>query len=364
MSQKRKHYKHRKKNSAARGLLIAGAVFLLLIALVVGGVYALFGHYYKKLAKPAPIVTPQPYTVTVATPAPTMPSTPSPDDSPQSEIDSLEDALLENYKKGAQALAFDDDVYHLLLIGCDAANGGSSRSDSMMVLSINRRSKTITLTSLMRDIYLTIPDYWNDRLNAAYAYGGADLLIETIQSNFGIPVQEYVMVDFQSFRDVVDVLGGVTVDMSAAELDAVNAQVWENEADRLQNTGKVRLNGNQALAYARLRNVGASDFDRTGRQREVLSAMFDEAKSLSLLELNDLVNALLPHVTTDLTQGEVFDILLHSMEYLNYDLQSFRIPTDGSYTGMTIRGMSVLGIDFDTNRQAWSELVYETEKND
>lgn len=355
----RKHSRHRKKTSAARGLLIAGAIFLLLAALVVGGVYALFGHYYGKITQPEPTATP-PSEAPVATPAPTMAATPSPEDSPEDEIAALEARLLENYEENAEALAFDDDVYHILLIGCDAANGGSSRSDSMMVLSINRQSKTITLTSLMRDIYLTIPNYWNDRLNAAYAYGGAALLIETIQSNFGIPVEEYVTVDFEGFRGVVDVLGGVTVELSEAELEAVNAQVWENEADRLDASavGTTRLNGNQALAYARLRNVGASDFDRTGRQREVLGAMLDEARGLSLLEMNDLANALLPYVTTDLTQGELFDILLHAMEYLSYDLQSFRIPDDGSYTGMTIRGMDVLGIDFDANRQTWHALVY------
>lgn len=359
MSQKRKHSHHRKKNSAARGLLIAGIAFLLLAILVVGGIYALFEHYYGKLAQPEP--TAPPVSVeTVETPVPTMVATPSPEDSPMSEIEALEANLLENFRRGAQELAFDDDVYHILLIGCDAANGGSSRSDSMVVVSINRRSKTITLTSLMRDIYLTIPDHWNDRLNAAYAYGGAELLLETIQSNFGIPVEDYVMVDFQSFRDVVDVLGGVTVDLSEAELEAVNAQVWENEADRLdaQDIGETQLNGNQALAYARLRSVGASDFDRTGRQREVLSAMFEKARQLRLMELNELANALLPHVATDLTRGETFDILLHAMEYLSYDLESFRIPADGTYEGLTINGMAVLGIDFETNRQVWYELVY------
>lgn len=341
----------------ARGLLIAGGVLMLLVVLLVGSVYAVFRHYYGKLGQTEAVQSPQPTFEVILQPE----ATASPDDSPESEIAALEARLLENYEKNAQALPFDDaDVYNILLIGCDKADGGVSRSDSMVVLSINRKNRTITLTSLMRDIYLTIPDHWNDRINAAYAYGGAELLMQTIQSNFRIRVDDYVMVDFQGFRDVVEVLGGVTVELSEAELEAVNAQVWANEADRLNasDVGMTHLNGNQALAYVRLRNVGASDFDRTARQREVLQALFEQAKQLGLLELNDLANAALPYVSTNLGQGEIFDILLHAMEYLSYDMQSFRIPTDGSYEGLMINGMSVLGIDFEANQQAWYETVY------
>lgn len=358
----RKKHKRRRKRSAARWLLIAGGVVLLLATLVVGSVYAVFRHYYGKMGQTVVEQSPQPTFEVLEHSESILPAaTASPEDSPEDEIAALEARLLENYEKNAEALAFDDEeVYNILLIGCDAANGGASRSDSMVVLSINRKNQTITLTSLMRDIYLTIPDHWNDRINAAYAYGGAELLMQTIRSNLRIPVDEYVVVDFQGFRDVVEVLGGVTVDLSEAELEAVNAQVWANEEDRLDASavGVTHLNGNQALAYVRLRSVGASDFDRTARQREVLEALFDQAKQLGLLELNDLANAVLPYVSSNLSQGEIFDILLHAMEYLSYDMQSFRIPIDGSYDGLMINGMSVLGIDFETNQQAWYETVY------
>lgn len=359
----RKKHRHSRKRSAARWVLIVGGVVVLLAALVVGGVYAVFRHYYGKMGQTEAVTqSPQPTFEVLEQPEPILPeATASPEDSPEDEIAALEARLLENYEKNAEALAFDDeDVYNILLIGCDLANGGVSRSDSMVVLSINRKMKTITLTSLMRDIYLTIPDHWNDRINAAYAYGGAELLMQTIRSNLRIPVDEYVVVDFQGFRDVVEVLGGVTVELSEAELEAVNAQVWENEADRLDagDVGTTRLNGDQALAYVRLRSVGASDFDRTARQREVLEALFGQAKELGLMELNDLANAVLPYVSSNLSQGEIFDILLHAMDYLSYDMQSFRIPIDGSYDGLMINGMSVLGIDFEANQQAWYETVY------
>ena len=288
--------------------------------------------------------------------------TPSPEDSPQSKIDELEAQLRANLEAGAVPLDFDDEnVYHILLIGSDQRADEISRSDSMIVVSINRDTKKIVLTSLMRDIYLTMPGYWNDRLNASYAYGGPELLMDTIQANFRIPVEQYVQVNFQSFIDVVDILGGVAVNVSEEENAVMRNGGWEVGADPLpaDKVGDVTLNGGQASIYVRMRNVGASDFDRTARQREVIEALFEKAKGMKLSQLNDLANAVLPQFHTNLSQGEIFDILLHAIEYLGYDMQTCRIPMDGSYEGLMINGMSVLGIDFETNIQYWHETVYE-----
>lgn len=128
-------------------------------------------------------------------------------DSPETEIAVLEARLKEQTDESA-ALMFSKDVVNLLLIGCDSRRkGGGGRSDAIILLSINRKSRKITMTSFMRDSYVTIPGYENNRINAAYAYGGAGLLMETIETNFAVETDRYVMVDFYSFADIVDKIG-------------------------------------------------------------------------------------------------------------------------------------------------------------
>lgn len=365
MGHRKKKHRILKRRSGGRTALIMLLVLLGLVLLVVGTVYGLFHYFYGKLNHtPVPAApSPTPAYEVIAWPEVTAAvMTPSPEDSPQSKIDELEAQLRANLEAGAVPLDFDDEnVYHILLIGSDQRADEISRSDSMIVVSINRDTKKIVLTSLMRDIYLTMPDYWNDRLNASYAYGGPELLMDTIESNFRIPVEQYVQVNFQSFIDVVDILGGVTVNVSEEENAVMRNGGWEVGADPLpaDKVGDVTLNGGQASIYVRMRNVGASDFDRTARQREVIEALFEKAKGMKLSQLNDLANAVLPQIHTNLSQGEIFDILLHAIEYLGYDMQTCRIPVDGSYEGLMINGMSVLGIDFETNIQYWYETVYE-----
>ncbi len=361
--QKRRDKTLSQKCSARRTLFIVLMVVLGLILLLAGVVYGLFSHYYGKMNQPEELAqeTAAPaYEIlewdVLAAPA----ATPSPEDA----IADLEARLKENLEAGAAELEFNENIYNILLIGSDNRVDETARSDSMIVVSINRETKTIVLTSLMRDIYLTMPGYWNDRLNAAYAYGGPELLMDTIDSNFGIPVDKYVQVGFQSFEDVVDILGGVTVEMSQQEHDAVNALGGETGFEPLAEdaVGMVELDGGQALGYVRIRNVGASDFDRTARQREVMSALFEKAQGMTLTQLNDLANAVLPQVSTNLSQGEIFSLLLKALEYLDYGMKTLRLPVDGSCWDLVINGMWVLGIDFETNRLAWRETVFGQEE--
>lgn len=364
MSQNRKKpNRFQKRNRGGKTFLIVFLCFLLFVFLCVAAIYGLFSHFYNKMNPTAP-AEPTPGFEVLAEPEPviSLASTPSPQDSPQEAIDAAEEELRRNLAAGAEELAFDEeDVYNILLIGSDPRGEEAGRSDSMILVSINRETKKILLTSLMRDIYLSIPGYGNDRLNAAYSYGGPELLMETIRSNFRIPVEEYVQVDFQSFVDVVDILGGVTVDVSTEENAVMQSGGWEVDADPLpaDQVGRVNLNGGQALIYVRMRNVGASDFDRTARQREVMNALFEKAKGMSLSQLNELANAVLPRISTNLRQGEIFDILLHAVEYLGYEMQSHRLPIDGGYSDLVIRGMMVLGLDWESNLASWQKAVYE-----
>lgn len=279
-------------------------------------------------------------------------------DTPQEEIDIVEEKIRANMDENQTPILESKDVINILLIGSDTRKvGGTGRSDAMIIVSINKKTKTITATSIMRDIYLHIPGKKNNRVNAAYALGGADLLLDTIQQNFKIELNRFASIDFFAFIDIIDEIGGVTLDVSKREIPVINAYVSEinlltgeeETKDHLTEPGLLLLNGKQALGYARNRYVGNSDFERTARQRRVLEQVFDGVKDLKLLELNDLVNVVLPQVTTNLTKGEIFSLVLGLPSYANYDLQQLRIPIDGSYRNIRVRGMSVLDVDFEKN---------------
>ena len=290
--------------------------------------------------------------------------------SQQDEILTFEENIRINMESNQTPIMQDKDVFNILLIGSDTRKvGGNGRSDAMIVISINKKTKEIIATSLLRDIYLHIPGKSNNRINAAYALGGADLLMDTLEENFKLQIDRYVSVDFFAFIDIVDAIGGVTLEVSEKDIPVINGYIEEINTltgqeitkDQLTEEGTYLLNGKQTLGYVRNRYVGNSDFERTNRQRKVLEKIFEGVKGLNLLELNKLMNTLLPQVTTNLTQGEIFSLILSVPSFAKYDLKQWRIPIDGSYTGVRIKGMSVLGIDFEKNIKEIQRKIYGVE---
>ncbi len=279
-------------------------------------------------------------------------------DSPQEEVSSAEEMIRSNMQESSIPILYDEDVFNVLLIGGDSRKaGGVARSDAMMLVSINKKSKKITVTSLLRDIYLEIPGKKNNRLNAAYALGGAALLLDTVEQNFKVKVDKYASIDFFSFMDVVDAVGGVTLEVTQEEIPVINKYIkelnlltgQEEEKDFLTIPGTLLLNGKQALGYSRNRYVGNADFERTARQRRVLEQIFHQVKNLNILELKKLFDIILPQITTNLSEGEIFTLLLSLPSFMNYDIEQWSIPMANSYTSLRIRGMAVLGIDFEKN---------------
>lgn len=289
-------------------------------------------------------------------------------DSPQQEIDDANKAIEDNLNNNSTPLLYDKDVYNILLIGSDTrVSGGTGRSDSMILISINKKTQKIIATSIMRDIYLQIPGIEEgNRINTAYAYGGADLLLKTVQQNFRISVDKYIAVDFFSFIDIIDKVGGVDIDISDAEVKVANSYVQEinrlkglpSSDGLITHSGKQTLTGKQALGFARIRYVGNADFGRTDRQRAVLEQVFSKVKTRNISQLNDLLNTFLPEVTTNLGKGELFSLVLNMPTYKNYSLDSWRIPVDGSYSFMSIRKMSILKIDFAKNIEEMKNRIY------
>ena len=265
----------------------------------------------------------------------------------------------------------EEGVINVLLIGNDSRKQGTDgRSDAMILVSVSNATKTIHMTSLLRDMYVEIPGHGHNRLNAAYSYGGAQLLLETLELNFDININRYVLVNFQAFANLVDTVGGVDLELSNEEVKYVNAYLVEYNMleDRPEGTdyldeslsGMLHLNGPQALAYCRNRYIG-TDFGRTERQRKVLSAIIKQAPAKLLTNSEELMDGLLPNLTTNLTREECEELSLEAVKILTYDIIQSSIPIPGSYESVTIDKMAVLQVDFEKNKQYIRENIYGEE---
>lgn len=274
----------------------------------------------------------------------------------------------ENIEAVATESMKDEGVINILLIGNDSReNGEDGRSDAMILLSVNSKSKKIYMTSILRDIYVDIPGHDGNRLNAAYSFGGAELLMETVEQNFDIEVNRYVLVNFEAFANLVDAVGGVDLELSSEEVEYVNAYLWEYNilTERPEGTdymdtslsGMVHLNGPQALAYSRNRYIG-TDFGRTERQRKVLSAVIKNLPAAAVTNPKELIDGLMPNLTTNLTQSECYQLSFLAAKLLSYDIVQSSIPLDGTYKDATIRGMAVLEVDFEANKKYIQENIY------
>lgn len=263
----------------------------------------------------------------------------------------------------------DENIKTILIVGVDSREDNfEGRSDSMILVSVNSAANRILMTSFLRDIYVSIPDTGSDRLNAAYAYGGTDLLEKTIESNFGIPVDNTIVINFYFVRDFVDAVGGVDVELTAEEIEVLNGYlISQNDdfgkvlsADTLPvEAGTYTLNGNQALAYSRIRYIG-TDFARTGRQRNVMSLCMDKVKQMGLREIMVLAKNFLPRVGTDLTEKDCLSLFMALMGVSgNYETSEFLIPADGTWSNANIDGKAVLNVDFERNSVMWYELMTE-----
>ncbi len=247
-------------------------------------------------------------------------------------------------------------IINIMLIGQDRRPGeGRSRSDTMILCTVNKKTKELTLTSFMRDLYIAIPGYYEDRMNHSYSYGGMKLLDKCLETNFGIKVDGNIEVDFNGFTDVIDLVGGVDIYLSNSEANHLIAHGHSAQQ------GMNHLSGEAALMYARNRSVGNGDFSRTERQRKVVNAIFEKCKGMSLSQLQNLMEKALPMITTDLTNRQILDYLTDLVPLLgDMKLNTNRIPADGTYKYASVRGMSVLIPDLEVNRQKLQEIIAKT----
>lgn len=269
----------------------------------------------------------------------------------------------------------DKNVINILLIGQDSqgmTSGG--RSDSMILATLNQKENEITLTSFMRDLYVDIPGYKKSRLNTSYALGGSELLNDTIERNFGIHIDGSIAVDFSGFAECIDIIGGVELELTSAEADAVNKELFhtlpasEKDADpqadsRLLTEGMQHLSGNAALQYARIRKID-SDFSRTSRQRKLLTAVFEKLKDSDLKTITSLLGEALPLLTTDIPNTKLLGYAACVLTMQPATLKTDRIPTDGAFREAVVHRMQVLVPDLEKNQIHLRESLYGYKETD
>lgn len=231
-----------------------------------------------------------------------------------------------------------DQVVNILLVGVEEIEDAQN-TDTMIIASMNRETNELSVISLMRDLYVEIPGYSDNKLNAAYALGGMDLLYKTIELNFGIHMDGYILVNFNTFETIVDLMGGLDITLTQNEASYLNRTNYiSNPANRTVVAGLQNMNGNQVLGYCRIRYVStgqeSNDFGRTARHRAVLNAIFDKLMAKNLLEQISFMNKVFANVQlkTDISKTKFSDYLTEIVDLDVSTLQQYRIPADNSYT--------------------------------
>lgn len=274
----------------------------------------------------------------------------------------------------ANGIETQEGVTNILLVGQDTrVSGQRARSDSMIIFTIDNNNKRMGMTSIMRDLYVQIPDYngksySNNKINAAYAFGGFELLDATIEANFGVHIDYNVEVDFDGFKDVIDTIGGIDIRLNEAEVaylsgnSKYSGKGGGNGFSGLQ-VGMNHLDGAEALAYARIRYVKTDtshdDFGRTERQRTVIQTVFQKMKNEPWTDLLAVYDSVAKDLTTDMTNDEILSLALTAYNMSAASIEEYRVPEDGSYSGEAINRMSVLvPANWDLCRANLREFIY------
>ena len=260
------------------------------------------------------------------------------------------------------------EMRHLLLIGLDARPGEQTgRSDTMIIVTLDPDENTIKLTSIMRDLYVEIPGHKNNRINAAYVFGGPELLMETIEVNFGIHIDSYIAVDFSMLGALIDSIGGLTLNVeNEYYMRRINAVIKEDNKvlgidvndQLLTEPGEQLMTGKQAQAYARYRyGTSDGDFGRTARQREVITKIFEKLGDMTVIELMSLVVDNSKNIYTNISVSDLASFAPVLVSMREAQIEELRLPVDGGYTSKTISGMSVLVPDREANMQALMDFL-------
>lgn len=358
--------KNLNKRKAKIGKIIFLVVLVLIVLPIIAGII-LFKHYYNLLD-----IQPKELNIEVSQEQESQDTLqddsialqPEQPEKEQLKIEQPKEEQPEDFFAGKEV---SEEAFNIMLVGVDSREDNfEGRTDSMILIHVNPETKKIITTSFLRDMYVTIPGYGGDRLNAAYVLGDTGLLFDTISYNFGIEVEDYVTLNFWLAIDIIDDLGGIDIEITEEEIEIMNEYIAEH--NRIKNkpegtdylsaedAGMRHLNGNQALSYARIRYIG-TDFARSSRQRQIISICIDKLKHMEIKEINALLEKYLPTIKTNLTEQDVISLLFISLSLSDYTKESYVIPMEETWEYSTIDGMSVIEVDCEKNGLAWYDII-------
>lgn len=250
-------------------------------------------------------------------------------------------------------------IVNIALFGLDASESNSHRSDAIMIASIDPAKSKIKLVSIARDTYVPIPGRQaKTKINHAYSYGGPELAVATLNENFKMDITDYVSVDFEQMADIINELGGIELEVTEGERQQINAY-RDPKSPKLQESGFVNLNGEQAVAYGRIRKIGGDD-ERTNRQRKVLEQLLNKLLQVNPIQYPSYVKKFSPMVTTSMTDAEILKLATVAMSGKQLTLEQAAFPNE--YVpgdGQTIGGVWYYVYDIDLAAQLLEEFIYE-----
>lgn len=307
------------KKRSKISLVILG-VTLSILLIIVGGVYWYGSHLFNKIEKV--------------------------------EIDTNDVGIKEEVQE--KLSEYSDSVINIALFGIDAQDGEAGRSDSIIIATIDTTHKKLKLTSIMRDSYVTIADRGQDKINHAYAFGGAQLAIKTLNENFDLNIEDFVAVNFTTMPKIIDKLGGVTIDITSEEVSHIPG---------IDSAGTYTLTGEQALAYSRIRYASGGDYVRTDRQRAVLNKVFEKILATNVTQYPSLLSEILPMVKTSLDYSEILDLGNEVLKMGVTNLEQERFPRDEYCEGKMISGIYYLTFDKEQTVQQLHDYIFDDIKS-
>jgi polyisoprenyl-teichoic acid--peptidoglycan teichoic acid transferase len=258
-------------------------------------------------------------------------------------------------------------IKNIALFGIDATDGETGRSDSIMIATLDPVHNKLKITSVMRDSYVSIDGYGQDKINHAYAYGGPELAIKTLNENFGLNIEDFVSVNFSSLPKIINILGGIDLEITEEELQYINDYINDINAKDGTNSphisyaGVQHVDGTQALAYSRIRYTSGGDYERTQRHRTVLDALFNKLTSTSVASYNSLLNEVLPYVQTNLSAADILSLGTKVLGIGN-NLEQDRFPRDGYGEGTMIDGVYYLAFDKESTVKQMRDYIFNDVK--
>ncbi|WP_251860518.1 LCP family protein [Clostridium sp. Marseille-Q2269] len=261
---------------------------------------------------------------------------------------------------------YGEDVINMAFFGLDRRKKDEpSRSDAIMIVSLDKKHNKVKISSIMRDSYVNIDEHGKTKLNHAYAYGGPELAIKTINKNYKLNIRDFVAVDFYGLEKIIDTVGGIQIPVRADEIKYINDYMQETSkiegktVQVVENSGLQNLSGMQAVAYARIRYTNGGDYERTERQRTVLTAIMNKVKKLGPTQLPKVITALLPNVETSLSSTEIMKKGTSAFSLGGDNIEQQRFPLDDYCEGKLIDGVYYLLYNENKTIEQMHKYIFE-----